>query len=86
MYRVENKHTKGDTPMTFMDLNDCTVFNLHDLKHDYIDLDFSAEGLTFWEYLAQIIDATLRGRNDLEILDMTEREAGRLMAAIVRKL
>lgn len=71
--------------MKLYDYNTDSVVTLQQLKADYISFKDECEEKTFPEYLANVIDATLRGRNDCELMNMTEKSAWRLMEKIVRR-
>lgn len=71
--------------MTFKDLNDDSMVTLQQLKRDYLEFADECAESSFPEYLANVIDATLRGRNDLSLLAMTDSEAWRLMSKIINR-
>lgn len=70
--------------MKLFDHNMDAVIGLQQLKADYIKF-YEWEEMTFPEYIVNVIDATIRGRNDCDLMNMTEKEARRLMEKIIKK-
>lgn len=72
--------------MQLKDQIDDRILNLQDLKADFLTFrDEGYEGETFPKYLADVIDATLRGRNDCGLVNMSSVEAERLRKKIVAR-
>lgn len=68
--------------MQFTDLNDDHAFSLQDLHHDWVKFreeDPENHAPDFKTEFFEILMATINGRNDLEILDLTNREVSSLI-------
>ena len=75
--------------MRFVDLDDGKVFTVPDLHRDW--QVFKAEdpinhAETFKRELFEIIDATLRGRNDLEIICLTPAEVFNVYTKLMKEV
>ena len=64
--------------MRFQDMDTNETFTLQQLKKDWESFKDDFEDVNFPDYLCKVVDASLRYRNDLRILDMTEDEAWKL--------
>ena len=71
--------------MKLFDNNADSIITLKQLKADYISFQGECDETSFPEYLANVIDATIRGRNDCNLVNMTETDARRFMEKIIEK-
>lgn len=71
--------------MTFADTEHDEILTLQRLKQEYLEIADEYDNKPFAEYLGNVLDATLRGRNDLSLLYTTEDEAKRLFRKIVKR-
>ena len=71
--------------MTFKDMNNDEIVTLQQFKREYFGFADECEESSFPEYYSNVIDATLRGRNDLSLMYTTEDEALRLFRKIVKR-
>ena len=75
--------------MTFKDLNDARVYTLSEIRSDWLesreqDTENTAPDLK--TELFEILMATVNGRNDLEIANLTHRETDRLIQRLRAQL
>ena len=75
--------------MTFKDLNDGRVYTLSQIRRDWLesradDPENTAPDLK--TELFEILMATVNGRNDLEIANLTHRETDRLIQRLRAQL
>lgn len=73
--------------MYLMDTNDGKTFSLPDLRREWQELrkeDPENHADTFTIEFFQILDATLRGRNDCEIEGLTGAEVFRLYTKLMK--
>ncbi len=71
--------------MKVIDLNDDHVFTLADLKRDwesFVIEDPENHAPDFRIEIVEILMATVNGRNDLEIIELTPRETDRLITRL----
>ena len=78
--------------MTFRNMdphfNEPEFMTLAMVKNDWKKFRFDDPEITpsdFPEYLHDVIDSALRGRNDLKVMYLTEKECYRLMTKIAKK-
>ena len=74
--------------MTLHDITSNTMLTLRDLKEEYAQLKSAGEteSNSFMEYYANVLDATLRGRNDCELVYTTKQSADRMLRRILAKI
>ena len=71
--------------MRFKDLNDGRPYTLSDLRKDWLALrreEPENHAESFGIEMLEILMATVNGRNDLEIIGMTQRETDRLITRL----
>ncbi len=75
--------------MQFIDLNDNSVTTLSEIRMDWADAhreDPENTAPDFKTEIFEILMATVNGRNDLEIVGLTHREADRLIQRLRAQL
>ena len=82
---LDHETQLGGITMRFHDANSDSKVSVTQLKREYLEFADECEEKSFPEYLANVIDATLRGRNDLYLVNVTEDEAYRLMNRIINR-
>ena len=74
--------------MTFRDIDNGDIFTDKDLFTEWTDnheTDPETYHETFSAYMINIIMATVNGRNDLDIVDMTAKEIDKVLNELKRK-
>lgn len=74
--------------MKLHDITSDSMLSLRDLKSEYIQLKSAGEteSNSFTEYYANVLDATLRGRNDCELVYTTKQSVDRMLRRILAKI
>ena len=75
--------------MQFKDLNDSRVYTLSEIRRDWADAhaeDPENTAPDFKTEIFEILMATVNGRNDLEIANLTHRETDRLIQRLRTQL
>ena len=75
--------------MQFIDLNDNSVTTLSEIRRDWADAhaeDPENTATDFRTEIFEILMATVNGRNDLEIANLTHRETDRLIQRLRAQL
>ena len=75
--------------MQFKDLNDDRLYTLSEIRRDWADAraaDPENTAPDFKTEIFEILMATVNGRNDLEIVGLTHREADRLIQRLRAQL
>ena len=75
--------------MKFFDLNDKSITTLSEIRRDWADAHAEDPENTAPDFLTEIFEilmSTVNGRNDLEIVGPTPREANRLILKLRARL
>ncbi len=75
--------------MRFIDLNDQSVTTLSEIRRDWLESreqDPENTATDFRTEIFEILMATVNGRNDLEIANLTHRETDRLIQRLRAQL
>ena len=75
--------------MRFIDLNDRRTYTLSEIRRDWLTLreeDPENTAHDFRTEVFEILMATANGRNDLEIIGLTQRETDRLIRRLRAQL